>query len=94
MWHCWLTGKDREATHSPSKADETAIVRWWESRSLPGFYKGPLVSSQRAFVFVSEIAGVPGLAAPAPPGATLPASAGRKPSGIPSAAICRSQCLS
>jgi|SRR5438034_6739505 len=34
-----------------------------------------------------------GSTAPAPPGAALPASAGRNPSGIPAGAIVRSQCL-
>ncbi len=27
----------------PSKADDTAAVRQWESRTLPGYNKGPLV---------------------------------------------------
>ena len=79
-----------------SKADDTAIVRWWESRSLPGFYKEPVGFHNPAgsFYLSNGMQVCQGSLAPAPPGATLPGSARRKPSGILSAAILRSQCLS
>ena len=33
----------------PSKADDTAAVRQWESRTLPGFKKSLLVKASRLF---------------------------------------------
>jgi hypothetical protein len=35
----------------PSKADATAAVRQWESRTLPGYNKGPLEHSSGPFLF-------------------------------------------
>ena len=35
----------------PSKADDTAAVRQWESRTLPGYKKKPAGESQQAFLF-------------------------------------------
>ena len=35
----------------PSKADDTAAVRQWESRTLPGYNKKPAGESQQAFLF-------------------------------------------
>jgi hypothetical protein len=34
----------------PSKADATAAVRQWESRTLPGYNKGPLEKSSGPFL--------------------------------------------
>ena len=36
----------------PSKADDTAAARQWESRTLPGYKEGPLVA-RSAGLFVS-----------------------------------------
>ena len=39
----------------PSKADATAAVRQWESRTLPGYNKGPLVErSADLFFYMSR----------------------------------------
>src|SRR5690349_22673685 len=35
----------------PSKADATAAVRQWESRTLPGYNKGPLVERSAGLFF-------------------------------------------
>jgi hypothetical protein len=35
----------------PSKADDTAAARQWESRTLPGYKKKPAGESQQAFLF-------------------------------------------
>ena len=35
----------------PSKADDTAAVRQWESRTLPGYKKSLLVKASRLFHF-------------------------------------------
>ncbi len=40
----------------PSKADDTAAVRQWESRTLPGYKKSLLVKASRLFHFPSKIA--------------------------------------
>jgi hypothetical protein len=37
----------------PSKADDTAAVRQWESRTLPGYNKGPLIE-RSAGLFLSD----------------------------------------
>ena len=37
----------------PSKADDTAAVRQWESRTLPGYKKKPAGENQQAFLFLS-----------------------------------------
>ena len=37
----------------PSKADDTAAVRQWESRTLPGYKKSLLEQSSRLFVFIA-----------------------------------------
>lgn len=37
----------------PSKADATAAVRQWESRTLPGYKKKPAGESQQAFLFLN-----------------------------------------
>ena len=34
----------------PSKADDTAAVRQWESRTLPGYNEGPLEKSSGPFL--------------------------------------------
>ena len=36
----------------PSKADDTAAARPWESRTLPGYKRKPAGEIQRAFLFV------------------------------------------
>ena len=38
----------------PSKADDTAAVRQWESRTLPGYNKGPLVERSAGLFFFTE----------------------------------------
>jgi hypothetical protein len=35
----------------PSKVDDTAAARQWESRTLPGYKKKPAGESQQAFLF-------------------------------------------
>src|SRR6187551_2099371 len=37
----------------PSKADATAAVRQWESRTLPGYNKGPLVERSAGLFFLN-----------------------------------------
>jgi hypothetical protein len=37
----------------PSKADDTAAARQWESRTLPGYKKKPAGESQQAFLFLN-----------------------------------------
>ena len=54
----------------PSKADDTAAVRQWESRTLPGYNKGSLVE-RSVGLFFSEVPVCQGSAAPTPLGATL-----------------------
>ena len=43
----------------PSKADDTAAVRQWESRTLPGYKKKPAGESQQAFLFFTPCSSVP-----------------------------------
>ena len=38
----------------PSKADDTAAVRQWESRTLPGYNEGPLVERSAGLFFFTE----------------------------------------
>jgi hypothetical protein len=38
----------------PSKADDTAAVRQWESRTLPGFKKSLLVKASRLFYWCAQ----------------------------------------
>ena len=38
----------------PSKADDTAAVRQWESRTLPGYKKGPLVERSAGFLLTAS----------------------------------------
>lgn len=35
----------------PSKVDDTAAARQWESRTMPGYKKKPAGESQQAFLF-------------------------------------------
>ena len=61
----------------PSKADDTAAVRQWESRTLPGYNKGPLiVRSVGLFFCLRKKPVCQGSAAPTPFRATLPDSLG------------------
>ena len=61
----------------PSKADDTAAVRQWESRTLPGYKKGPLIERSVGFLLCLMKRPVcQGSAAPTPLGATLPDSLG------------------
>ena len=39
----------------PSKADDTAAERQWESRTLPGYKKKPAGESQQAFLFCGPV---------------------------------------
>ena len=38
----------------PSKADDTAAVRQWESRTLPGYNKGPLIERSAGLFYFTE----------------------------------------
>ena len=38
----------------PSKADDTAAVRQWESRTLPGYNKGPMVERSAGLFYFTE----------------------------------------
>ena len=61
----------------PSKADDTAAVRQWESRTLPGYNKGPLIERSAGLFFCLRKKPVcQGSAAPTPFRATLPDSLG------------------
>lgn len=61
----------------PSKADDTAAVRQWESRTLPGYNKGPLVERSAGLFFCPRKKPVcQGSVTPTPLGATLPDSLG------------------
>ena len=42
----------------PSKADDTAAARQWESRTLPGYKKKPAGESQQAFLFFTACSSV------------------------------------
>ena len=72
----------------PSKADDTAAVRQWESRTLPGYNKGPLVERSAGLSFSDWYAGVPRLSGSHTFRSDPFGLGGRKPSGIPSVAIC------
>ena len=39
----------------PSKVDDTAAARQWESRTLPGYKKKPAGESQQAFLFLVPV---------------------------------------
>jgi hypothetical protein len=77
----------------PSKADATAAVRQWESRTLPGYNKGPLVERSAGLFFSDKDTGVPRLSCSDTFRIDPFGLGGRKPSGIPSAANMRSQCF-
>ena len=44
----------------PSKADDTAAVRQWESRTLPGYKRPVRLQNLTGFFFSGEMAGQPG----------------------------------